>query len=521
MRFGCTQCNAKYSIADEKVHGKILRIRCKKCGQIIEVRDQAPPTSLSSAEPPRPATRAAAAAAGRSASVPGLDDDFERAFGRVVAGQEPVPGDSDKTVLFEYTRDVMESARPGPGAPPPPLPVEWYLAVDGRQSGPLAIEELRLRLGATVGAERVYVWHDGMAEWARAAEVEELVPYLPAAAEPPAPVIEAAAVAAGQGVALVASPEGKAAAAAPGAGEAARLDIHFDEAPAAGPGAEPVRISAKGKADDLDLAAVLPSVARAHERRVPVGTWAAMGLVLVAGVLLLLGALDVIYIPFVSSEREVGAGRGGQPPATAPQAPLLGRDPLLDRETTRIVVQQAPPERPKPNGKRAVKRPGPAEAPPPPAATAVPPPAAAPTPPGPAAPETPAGPSELEKRVYGGAGGVSGPRVPEHLMAKSAAPVAASQGLSQEVITEVIRKYRGGIQNCYEKQIRKDAKVKGRLTLNLKISKNGRVQGAGVEASMRGTLIGKCVVRLAKTWRFPPSGGEVEVDYPLILEPTQ
>src|SRR5690606_25088719 len=31
MKFYCDSCNAKYLIGDEKVSGKVLRIRCKKC----------------------------------------------------------------------------------------------------------------------------------------------------------------------------------------------------------------------------------------------------------------------------------------------------------------------------------------------------------------------------------------------------------------------------------------------------------------------------------------------------------
>ena len=39
MKFSCEQCYAKYSIADERVRGKILRIRCKKCGNIVTKDD--------------------------------------------------------------------------------------------------------------------------------------------------------------------------------------------------------------------------------------------------------------------------------------------------------------------------------------------------------------------------------------------------------------------------------------------------------------------------------------------------
>jgi len=38
MKIVCDSCGAKYSIADEKVAGKIFKIRCKKCASVLEVR---------------------------------------------------------------------------------------------------------------------------------------------------------------------------------------------------------------------------------------------------------------------------------------------------------------------------------------------------------------------------------------------------------------------------------------------------------------------------------------------------
>ena len=38
MKFSCEQCGTRYSIADQKVEGKRLRIRCKVCNYIMDVR---------------------------------------------------------------------------------------------------------------------------------------------------------------------------------------------------------------------------------------------------------------------------------------------------------------------------------------------------------------------------------------------------------------------------------------------------------------------------------------------------
>src|SRR5262249_2037812 len=37
MKITCQACQAKYTIADEKIQGKIAKIRCRKCGAIVLV----------------------------------------------------------------------------------------------------------------------------------------------------------------------------------------------------------------------------------------------------------------------------------------------------------------------------------------------------------------------------------------------------------------------------------------------------------------------------------------------------
>ena len=39
MKFSCDRCATRYSIGDDKVRGKILKIRCKTCGNIVVVRE--------------------------------------------------------------------------------------------------------------------------------------------------------------------------------------------------------------------------------------------------------------------------------------------------------------------------------------------------------------------------------------------------------------------------------------------------------------------------------------------------
>src|SRR6185295_7735641 len=51
MKFLCENCKAKYQIADEKVAGRTVRMKCRKCGHMIEVEASVTETSVASRAP--------------------------------------------------------------------------------------------------------------------------------------------------------------------------------------------------------------------------------------------------------------------------------------------------------------------------------------------------------------------------------------------------------------------------------------------------------------------------------------
>ena len=58
MKISCQSCQAKYTIADEKVLGKIVKIRCKKCGATIVINGNESGAQASTGAPePRPSVR--------------------------------------------------------------------------------------------------------------------------------------------------------------------------------------------------------------------------------------------------------------------------------------------------------------------------------------------------------------------------------------------------------------------------------------------------------------------------------
>ena len=54
MKISCQSCQAKYTIADEKVLGKIVKIRCRKCGATIVAQGNGAGTNGSASRGPTP-----------------------------------------------------------------------------------------------------------------------------------------------------------------------------------------------------------------------------------------------------------------------------------------------------------------------------------------------------------------------------------------------------------------------------------------------------------------------------------
>ncbi|WP_394843376.1 zinc-ribbon domain-containing protein [Pendulispora brunnea] len=78
MKISCQSCQAKYTIADEKVLGKIVKIRCKKCGATIVINGNEPEATASSG----------GAASGGTVSDPGYSADQDQWTVNVADGDQ-------------------------------------------------------------------------------------------------------------------------------------------------------------------------------------------------------------------------------------------------------------------------------------------------------------------------------------------------------------------------------------------------------------------------------------------------
>src|SRR5690606_16554002 len=127
MKIVCAACSAKYSIADEKVRGKVFKIRCKKCSNIIVVRGQ-------SSEQP--------------------------------AGTY----DQKETKVFDYSG--YENPGAAAAAAEAGDDAVWHLVIDQEQVGPMSADEVHQRFQRGEIDADSYVWREGFSDWERLADVD-------------------------------------------------------------------------------------------------------------------------------------------------------------------------------------------------------------------------------------------------------------------------------------------------------------------------------------------------------------
>ena len=121
MKFHCDRCKTRYSIADDRVRGKILKIRCKNCSSVITVKEGGQVSG------PRPA-RLATSDGARVAAARG------RAGGRRRATS--TSGSALQGAFEQALRRPQSIGAVDMTDAPAVLAAEWYVSQDGAQFGP-------------------------------------------------------------------------------------------------------------------------------------------------------------------------------------------------------------------------------------------------------------------------------------------------------------------------------------------------------------------------------------------------
>jgi predicted Zn finger-like uncharacterized protein len=178
LKFFCEQCKAKYQIADEKVAGKTVRMKCRKCGHLIELRAEVTESSAIAHAPlgASPGTSGATGLAGagtRPAAprAPGRPPPKPSALATSLTSAKPAPPKADRSAgsalsgAFKNTvQREDEGSAPFDMADLAPGD-DWYVAVNGVPVGPIRIAEVRRKAALGAVTEDSLVWQEGLDEW--------------------------------------------------------------------------------------------------------------------------------------------------------------------------------------------------------------------------------------------------------------------------------------------------------------------------------------------------------------------
>ncbi len=255
MNFICDNCQHRYNIADEKIRGKTVKVRCRHCQHLVTL---------------------------------------------VGPAEEAVEERTTMMSIEQVERLRQEGADAGP---------EWLAMLKGQQSGPFDLRGVAELVQVGEVTARTYFWKKGMAEWKRGPDIPELAalfaPAAPAMTVPPVPDVqrdESAAVAAASQRKGVSLGELFSDADLPSSGS------H----PSLAPIAEPVKkekedpFAALGEIDPSmmpppgEATAFFIAQAGVNKRNSPwkIAAFVGGGVAVLAGVLVLLSSLEVVPLTF-------------------------------------------------------------------------------------------------------------------------------------------------------------------------------------------------------------------------------
>ncbi|MDC0683849.1 zinc-ribbon domain-containing protein [Sorangium atrum] len=200
MKITCESCQAKYTIADEKVAGKTVKIKCKKCNHSMVVH-------------------------GANEATPAAPQDA------TAEQQGDLSDDADAKLVADAG-----------GAPPAAAPDTWTVNVAEGDERTMTTAELVAEYARGGLSNDTYVWKDGMGDWLPIASVPELKERFSSREDAaPAPAAAVAAAAPAAAAPAIATPVSAAAAPAAAAVPAAA-------APAAAAAPPPAAVSAPAAA---------------------------------------------------------------------------------------------------------------------------------------------------------------------------------------------------------------------------------------------------------------------------------
>ncbi len=91
------------------------------------------------------------------------------------------------------------------------------------------------------------------------------------------------------------------------------------------------------------------------------------------------------------------------------------------------------------------------------------------------------------------------------------------------MVAKEVRSRLGAIKACYERALKRNPNLSGKVVIHWTITQAGTVSGVDVERTRSATpRSASCIKSLIARWRFPaPSGGSVDVSFPFVFQASQ
>jgi predicted Zn finger-like uncharacterized protein len=176
VKFLCEHCKAKYQIADDKVAGRTVRMKCRKCGGQIEVRAAVTETSVAVKATDSVTDPAGAGSGAPPARSPGRPSPMATSLARPATTK--IPPSKEGSLAGAFHRNVQrtedDSTNAGLDLRELSAADEWYVAVNGVPVGPVRVGEVRRKAAMGVVNEDSLCWQEGMEEWRTIRTVTEL-----------------------------------------------------------------------------------------------------------------------------------------------------------------------------------------------------------------------------------------------------------------------------------------------------------------------------------------------------------
>jgi outer membrane biosynthesis protein TonB len=123
--------------------------------------------------------------------------------------------------------------------------------------------------------------------------------------------------------------------------------------------------------------------------------------------------------------------------------------------------------------------------------------------------------------VGGGTGQGAGERTVKGAI-KTETP-AVDGDLDPAMVAKEVRSRLGAIKACYERALKRNPNLSGKVVIHWTITQAGTVSGVDVEQDTLGDAeVASCIKSLIARWRFPaPAGGSVDVSFPFVFQASQ